>query len=169
MPPLQIYVEKIKKSKKIENTKIKKKNYSGQLTTTSPVVSSYNFSDEICTLVSPGIWTVYLTSSLACTFFITTLHSYYLWLYGICYSSILILKLIYRGEWRHHRLKKYFSILPENSLNPLHIAKQIKKWNFNTIVIVNYRRKNIPNIFQCIWSLSLWKSQSMIWVIWDNI
>ena len=41
------------------------------------------------------------SSSLVRTFLTATLHSH-LWLYGVCYSFILILKLICRGRWRHH-------------------------------------------------------------------
>ena len=81
------------------------------------------------------------TSSLVRTFLTNILHSHLLWLYRVCHSFILTLKLICRGSWHHHPSYKYFCILSKNSFKSLHKAKQIKKWNFYTIVIMNYRRK----------------------------
>jgi len=79
--PYKSMSRKLKRSKKIENSKIKKKkNYSSQpATTTSHVVSSYDFFDEIYTLASPGIQTAYLQPRAFLTYHYTTQPLVILW------------------------------------------------------------------------------------------
>jgi hypothetical protein len=66
--------KKVKKNQKLQNKK--EKNYPSQTaTTTSPVVSSYDFFDEIYTLASPGIRTV--TFNLARSLLTTTPYNHF--------------------------------------------------------------------------------------------
>ena len=54
------------------------------------------------------------SSSLVRTFLTATLNSH-LWLYGVCYSFILIMKLICGGGWCHHPpLKIFFYFIKKN-------------------------------------------------------
>ena len=64
---------------KIEKEK-RKKNYPSQpATTTSPVVSSYDFFDKIYTLASPGIQTAYLQPRTFLAYHYTTQPLVTLW------------------------------------------------------------------------------------------
>jgi hypothetical protein len=81
---------KNKKIKENENSKIKNKKYCSQPT---PVLLRYNFFDEICTLVSPGVRTAYLMPRM----YIPLHHPVFTCDYGIYYSFKLTLKLICRG------------------------------------------------------------------------
>ena len=95
-PPLQFSVQKIKMVQKIKNSKIKKKKHPSQpATTTSRTVSSYYFFWKYTHMHHLGSEPP--TSSLACTFVITTLHNH-LWLFGTFYSF----KLTWNWFGHHH-------------------------------------------------------------------
>jgi len=77
-----------------------------------------------------------LTSSLACAFFSITLHNY-LWLYELCYSFLLTWnRFVGAGDAAPKNIFLFYS---KNLFNSSNIAEQIKKWNFCTMVTMNYR------------------------------
>ena len=93
-PPLQFSVHKIEMVQNIKNSKIKKKKYPSQPpTTTSPVVSTYDFFNETYTLASLGIRTAH-HQPRALPYHYTTQT---IVTYELCYSFMLTRKLICSG------------------------------------------------------------------------
>ena len=98
-------MKKIRKQLENNKTKKKKNTHTNRPPPQAPLLSRYIFLMKYMHLRKPGFELP--SSSLVRTFLTATLHSH-LWLYGVCYSFILIMKLICKGRWRHHPPQKIF-------------------------------------------------------------